>query len=137
MATSCTNPAYRRQEQIADTNCRRWTRQTNPPEIMAQEYERNAQAMATSCTDPAYRRQEQIADTNQRRLAREQPFFYDMATKFNTSSCTYLYNQPCGLWNEECCHGYGYIHLLSSSSSMKKKCCANGALLLVATLMKD
>ncbi len=42
MATSCTNPAYRRQEQIADTNHRRLTRQTNPPEIRAQENGRNA-----------------------------------------------------------------------------------------------
>ncbi len=32
MVTSCTNPA----EQIAGTNCRRMTRQTNPPEIRAQ-----------------------------------------------------------------------------------------------------
>jgi hypothetical protein len=64
MATICTNPAYRRQEQIADTNCRRSTRQTNPPEIRAQENERNAQAMVTSRTNQAYRRQEQIADTN-------------------------------------------------------------------------
>ena len=84
--------------------------------------------MATSCTYPAYRQQEQIADTNQRRLAREQPFFYGLATKFDTSSCTYLYNQLCGLWNEECRHGCGYIHLLSSSSSTKKKCCVDGAL---------
>jgi hypothetical protein len=96
MATSRTNPAYRRQKQIADTNHRRSTRQTNPREIRAQENERNAasmatrhtdpsyrtqenernaQDMATSCTNPAYRRQEQIADTNRRRLAREQPFF--------------------------------------------------------------
>jgi hypothetical protein len=51
-----------------------------------------------------------------------------MATKFDTSSCTYLYNQPCRLWNDECRHGCGYIHLSSSSSSTKKKCCANGAL---------
>jgi hypothetical protein len=51
-----------------------------------------------------------------------------MATKFNTSSHTYLYNQLCGLWNEECCHGCGYIHLLSSTSSTEEKCCANGAL---------
>jgi hypothetical protein len=101
---SCTNPAYRMQEN-----------------------ERNASSMATSCTNPAYRRQEHIADTNQRRLARDQPFFHDMATKFNTSSCIYLYNQPCGVWNEECHHGSGYIHL-SSSSSSTKKCCANGAL---------
>jgi hypothetical protein len=133
MTTNRTNPAYRRQEQIADTNCRKSTRQTKPTEIRAQENEkdassmttrhtdpsyrrqendRNTQALATRCTDPsyrrqendrnaqvmatshsnpAYRRQEQIPDTNQRRLAREQPFFYDMATKFNTSSCTYLY----------------------------------------------
>jgi hypothetical protein len=44
----------------------------------------------TRCTDLAYRIPEQIADTNQRRLAREQPFFYETATKFNTSSNTYL-----------------------------------------------
>ncbi len=84
--------------------------------------------MATSCSNPAYRRQEQIRDTNQRRLAIEQPFFYDMATKFNTSSCTYLYNWPCGLWNEVCHHGCGFIHLPSSLNSTKMKCCANGAL---------
>ncbi len=51
-----------------------------------------------------------------------------MATKFDTSSCTYLYNQHCGLWNEECHHGCGYIHLSSSSSFTKKKGCANGAM---------
>jgi hypothetical protein len=100
MATSCINPACRRQEQITDTYCRRSTRQTNPPETRAQENEwnaasmatrrtdpsyrtqeneSNAQAIATSHTNPAYRRQEQIAGTNRRRLAREQPFFYDMA----------------------------------------------------------
>jgi hypothetical protein len=72
---SCTNPAYRRQEQIADTTHRRLTRQTNPPKIRSPKNERNAQAMATSHTNPAYIRQEQIADTKQRRLAKEQPFF--------------------------------------------------------------
>jgi hypothetical protein len=51
------------------------TRKTIPPEIRAQENERNAEAMATRRTDLAYRIPEQIADTNQRRLAREQPFF--------------------------------------------------------------
>ncbi len=75
LATSCINPAYRRQEQIDDTNCRRMTRQTNPPEITAQENEWNAASMATSCTNPAYRQQKQIAYTIQRRLVREQPFF--------------------------------------------------------------
>ncbi len=71
------------------------TRQTNPPEIRAQENERNAQAMATRrttnqayrtqendrnaqamatrSTDLAYRIPEQIADTNQRRLACTDP----------------------------------------------------------------
>ncbi len=51
-----------------------------------------------------------------------------MATKFDTSSCTYLYNQPCGLWNEECHDGCGYIHLSNQQVQQKKKCCANGAL---------
>jgi hypothetical protein len=55
-------------------------------------------------------------------------FFYEMANNVDASSRTYLYNQPCGLWNEECCHGCGYIHLSSSTSSTKKKCWANGAL---------
>ncbi len=73
-------------EQNTDTNQRKLTRQTNPPEIREQENERNdqamatrhatnqayrwqengrnAQAMVTRCTDPAYRIPEQIADTN-------------------------------------------------------------------------
>ncbi len=94
--------------------------------------------MATRHTDTAYRIQEQIADTNGRRLAREQPFFYEMATKFDTSSRTYLYNQPCGLWNEECCHGCGYIHLSSSTSSTKRNVVQMVlCLLLVTTLMKN
>ncbi len=128
MATRRTDLSYRISEKNADTNQRSLTRQTNPPKIRAQENERNAQAMATKRTDLAYRIREQIADTNQRRLAREQPLFYEIATKFDTSSHTYLYNQPCGLWNEECRHGCGYIHLSSSTSSTKKKCCAKGAL---------
>ncbi len=70
MMTSCTTLAYRRQEQITDTNRRRMTRQTNPPEIRAHESQRNAASMATSRTNPAYRWQEQIADTNHRRMTR-------------------------------------------------------------------
>jgi hypothetical protein len=58
MATSHTNPACRRQEQITDTYHKRLTRQTNPLEIRAQENERNAAYMATRHTDPSYRRQE-------------------------------------------------------------------------------
>ena len=63
-----------------------------------------------------------------KKIGKRATVFYEMATKFDTSSHTYLYNQPCGLWNEECHHGCGYIHLSSSTSSTKKKCCANGAL---------
>ncbi len=62
-------------------------------------------------------------------MAKEQQLFcYDMATKFYNSSGTYLFSQPCRLWNEEYCHRCGYIHLLSSISSTRKKCCANGVL---------
>jgi hypothetical protein len=83
----------------------------------------------TRHTNPAYNRQEQFLNTAQRRLAIEQqPFCYDMATKFNSSSVTSLYNQPCGLWNEECHHGCGNNHLSSSASSTRKKCGANGVL---------
>jgi hypothetical protein len=67
-----TDPSYRILEQNANTNQRRLTRQTNPPEVRAQENKRNAQAMVTRHTDPAYRIPEQIADTNQQRLARGQ-----------------------------------------------------------------
>jgi hypothetical protein len=48
-----TNPAYRILEQNADINQRRLTRQTNPPEIRAQENERNAASMATRHNDPS------------------------------------------------------------------------------------
>ncbi len=53
-----TNPAYRISERNTDTNQRRFTRQTNPPEIRAQENERNAASMAKRRTDPSYRMQE-------------------------------------------------------------------------------
>ena len=53
-----TYPADRILEQNIDTNQRRLTRQTNPPEIRAQENERNAASMATRCTDPSYKMQE-------------------------------------------------------------------------------
>jgi hypothetical protein len=42
MATRHTDPSYMILEQNADTNRRRLTRQTNPPEIRAQENKRNA-----------------------------------------------------------------------------------------------
>ena len=51
---------------------------------------------------------------------------FDMACK-NVDG-NYLFHQPCGLWNDSCVHGCGYIHLSSSSSGTRKKCCANGRL---------
>jgi hypothetical protein len=40
----------------------------------------------------------------------------------------YLFHQPCGLWNESCVHGCGYIHLSTSIPGTRKKCCVNGRL---------
>jgi hypothetical protein len=51
---------------------------------------------------------------------------FDMACKYLDGN--YLFHQPCGLWNEPCVHGCGYLHLSSSSAGTRKKCCANGRL---------
>ncbi len=40
----------------------------------------------------------------------------------------YLFHQPCGLWNEPCVHGCGYIHLPNSTPGTRNKCCVNGCL---------
>jgi len=40
----------------------------------------------------------------------------------------YLFHQPCGLWNEPCLYGCGYIHLSNSTPGTRKKCCINGRL---------
>jgi hypothetical protein len=40
----------------------------------------------------------------------------------------YLFRQLCGLWNEPCVHGCGYIHLSTSTPGTRKKCCVNGRL---------
>ncbi len=40
----------------------------------------------------------------------------------------YLFHQPCGLWNDPCVHGCGYIHLSNSTPGTRKKCCINGHL---------
>jgi hypothetical protein len=53
---------------------------------------------------------------------------YQMTTKFDASSGTYLYHQPCGVWNVECRHGCGYTHLSSSTRSTRKTCCMDGLL---------
>ncbi len=51
---------------------------------------------------------------------------FEMACKYVNGQ--YIFHQPCGLWNETCVHGCGYIHLLSSTPGSRKKCCANGCL---------
>jgi len=40
----------------------------------------------------------------------------------------YLFHQPCGLWNDPCVYGCGYIHLSNSTPGAMKKCCINGCL---------
>ena len=142
MATRCTNEVNRAQENERSTQAMA-TRRTDEV-YRAQENERSAQAMATRCTVPKYRVREQSADTNRRRLARHDPdyrthertaqnnrrrlYHHEMATTYDASDGTYRFGQPCGVWNQECRHGCGYIHLSSSTSSTKKKCCANGVL---------
>jgi hypothetical protein len=79
--------------------------------------------------DPVHRAQERVPDNDRRRGAREQrPIHHEMATKFDCASCSYLFNQPCRMWNVECRQGCGYIHLSSSTPSTRRKCCANGLL---------
>jgi hypothetical protein len=79
--------------------------------------------------DPVHRAQEQVADNDRRRGAREQrPIHHEMATNFDRASRSYLFNQPCRMWNVKCCQGCGYIHLSSSMPSTRRKCCANGLL---------
>jgi hypothetical protein len=82
--------------------------------------------------DPVRRAQEQSANTVRRRDVREQhPIHHEMATKFDRTSRSYLFNQPCGIWNVECRQCCGYIHLSSSMPSTRRKCCANGLLILI------
>ena len=51
---------------------------------------------------------------------------HQMACEFINGE--YLFHQPCGLWNEPCVHGCGYIHLSTSTPGTRKKCCVNGRL---------
>jgi hypothetical protein len=91
MATRRKYPAYRTQENERSAEALA-TRGTNPAERRQEHFLEPNQRRSTRHTNPASRRQEQISYTAQRRLAREQqPLWYDMATKFNSSSGTYLY----------------------------------------------
>jgi len=88
------------------------------------------------------REQEQPVDTVRRAVARLDPevraresrlwavargkMIHQMACTFVNGE--YLFHQPCGLWNEPCVHGCGYIHLSTSTPGTRKKCCVNGRL---------
>ena len=88
------------------------------------------------------REQEQPVDTVRRAVARLDPevraresrlravargkIIHQMACEFINGE--YLFHQPCGLWNEPCVHGCGYIHLSTSTPGTRKKCCVNGRL---------
>jgi hypothetical protein len=126
-----TNPEDRAQEQVIDTT-QRQIPCTNL-ENRAQEQVANTARRQNACTNPENRAQEQVTITARRRLAREWPgvlenealqwweITYQMATKHDVSSGTYLYHQPCRVWNVECQHGCGYTHLSKSDKIYKKE----------------
>ena len=61
---------------------------------------------------------------------------FDMACKYFNGN--YLFHQPCGLWNEPCVHGCGYLHLSSSSSGTRKNVALMAACHMpVRTLMRN
>ena len=87
------------------------------PVVREHESEQRAEARE----DPAVRARE----SRQRAVAR--------GKKTNVMACKcvngeYLFHQPCGLGNEPCVHGCGYIHLSNSTPGTRKKCCVNGRL---------
>ncbi len=83
------------------------------------EHESEQQAEARQ--DPAV----QARESRQRAVARGK-ITYPMVCKYEHGD--YLFHQPCGLWNEPCVHGCGYIHLSNSTPGTRKKCCVNGRL---------
>jgi hypothetical protein len=127
----CMDLEYRIQEQSYDTARRLYAR-TNSEMREEENGQRHHGHM-----DPEYSLQEQSVDTDCQRLAREQPGvqenkalqqrsadsnrIYDMATKLDISSGEFIFIQLCGLWNEDCRHGCGYIHLSSSTIETRKK----------------
>ena len=102
-------PGVREQEQSANTVSRAIARE----EPGVREHETELRAVAR--LDPAVRARE----SRQRAVARGK-ITYVMACKCKNGE--YLFHQPCGLWNEPCVHGCGYIHLLNSTPGTRKKC---------------
>ncbi len=86
---------------------------------------------AAAREDPAVRARE-----SRQRAAAQGKKTREMACKCINGE--YIFHQPCGLWNEPCVHGCGYIHLSSSTPGSRKKCCLNGRLSSVSdNLMRN
>ena len=83
--------------------------------------EHETEQWAVARLDPAVRARE----SRQRAVARGKKTYPMVCTCKNGE---YLFHQPCGLWNEPCVHGCGYIHLSNSTPGTRKKCCVNGQL---------
>ena len=101
------NPVHRARERLRNAEAMEMVRQG--PVRRAQETDRRRLVRQ----DPVCREQEQNANTLRRRVVREQcPIHHEMATKFDCTSPSYLFNQLCGIWNVECRQGCGYIHVV-------------------------
>ena len=122
----------REQEQPADTVRRAIAREE--PGVREHETEQRAEARV----DPVVQEHESL----QQAIAREDPVVraresrqraVAQGKKTHEMACKcvhgeYLFHQPCGLWNEPCVYGCGYIHLSNSTPGTRKKCCINGRL---------
>ena len=106
-------PGVREQEQSANTMRRAIAR--DEPGVLEHESEQRAAARE----DPAVRARE----SRQQAVAQGKKT-HEMACKCVNGE--YLFHKPCGLWNEPCVHGCGYIHLSNSTPGTRKKCCVNG-----------
>ncbi len=103
------------QEQSANTVRRAIAREK--PGVLERESEQRAAARE----EPAVRARE----SRQRAVAQGKKT-HEMVCKCVNGD--YLFHKPCGLWNEPCVHGCGYIHLSNSTLGTRKKCCVNGRL---------
>jgi hypothetical protein len=113
----------REQEQPANTRQRAATREELGVREQRQEQEQPVDTVrqAVARLDPEVR----ALESRLRAVARGK-MIHQMACTFVNGE--YLFHQPCGLWNEPCVHGCGYIHLSTSTPGTRKKCCVNGCL---------
>ena len=126
-ATRRANPVVRSLEQSSDTARKRIAREEPGVREQRREQEQPADTVrrAVAREEPGVREQEQPADTVRRAVARQDPVVracearqgaVARGKKTYAMACTcengkYLLHQLCGLWNEPCVHGCGYIHL--------------------------